>query len=326
MTKQLTPKEFNKSIEDLVGDTYTVLGTYTRSKDKILMGHNDCGTEWWITPNNFKKGKRCPTCSNNYKSTKEFEAEVKKLHKGNIKVLGEYTNCGESIELYCRKHETPYSSRPTDVLRGRTQCPKCKANKISLAQRKTEELFKSELEAKHGGNLTSESKYVNTHTKVTFRCKKCKKSFEAEPNSVLRLSGCPNCIEYKGETYISEYLNKNSIAYETQKTFPGCKHKRNLPFDFYLPQENLLIEYDGRQHLEPIEFFGGVASFEQQVIRDNIKNDYAKHNSIRLIRIPYSVTGDAIGEVIGSHLGFGSPCLEQGSNAESLKTKLKVMI
>lgn len=60
-----------------------------------------------------------------------------------------------------------------------------------------------------------------------------------------------------------------------------------MRFDFYLPQYNTLIEYDGKQHFEPIEFFGGEEKFNKLQENDKIKNEYCKNNKIPLIRISY---------------------------------------
>jgi very-short-patch-repair endonuclease len=58
-------------------------------------------------------------------------------------------------------------------------------------------------------------------------------------------------------------------------------------FDFFIPEFNTCIEYDGRQHFEPIEYFGGFYSLEKQRIKDKIKDNFCKNNNIKLIRIPY---------------------------------------
>ena len=60
--------------------------------------------------------------------------------------------------------------------------------------------------------------------------------------------GCPVCKSSKGELRVSKYLNSQGILFESEKKFPECKHKLPLPFDFYLPRHNLLIEYQGEQH------------------------------------------------------------------------------
>ena len=74
---------------------------------------------------------------------------------------------------------------------------------------------------------------------------------------------------------------------QTQEVFDGCKYKRNLPFDFYLPELNICIEFDGKQHYTPIKFFGGDDNYKKQKIRDNIKNEYCIKNNIKLFRIKY---------------------------------------
>jgi len=46
------------------------------------------------------------------------------------------------------------------------------------------------------------------------------------------------------------------MLFEEQKRFKGCKVNKALPFDFYLPSHNLLIEYDGVAHFKPTTFGG----------------------------------------------------------------------
>lgn len=50
---------------------------------------------------------------------------------------------------------------------------------------------------------------------------------------------------------------------------------------------NVLIEYDGIQHFQPVEIFSGNKNYEQTLKNDQIKNQYCKDNNIRLIRIRY---------------------------------------
>ena len=49
----------------------------------------------------------------------------------------------------------------------------------------------------------------------------------------------------------------------------------------------MCIEFDGEQHFIPIDYFGGIENFKKIKIRDKIKNEYCKNNSIHLIRIRY---------------------------------------
>ena len=63
--------------------------------------------------------------------------------------------------------------------------------------------------------------------------------------------------------------------------------------DFYIKNKRIAIEYDGIQHFEPIDFNGlgreyAKVAFENQIVRDGIKNRYCIENNINLIRIPYT--------------------------------------
>ena len=57
--------------------------------------------------------------------------------------------------------------------------------------------------------------------------------------------------------------------------------------DFYLPEHNTFIEYNGIQHYEPEMAFGGTFKFEQQQARDEYVRQYCKDNDIKLIEIRY---------------------------------------
>jgi hypothetical protein len=90
-----------------------------------------------------------------------------------------------------------------------------------------------------------------------------------------------------GEQKVRQVLREHEIVFSEQYRFDDCKFKLPLPFDFYLPNLNTIIEYDGMQHFEIVEAWGGIEHLIDNVIRDTIKNEYCKANNIKLIRIPY---------------------------------------
>lgn len=97
------------------------------------------------------------------------------------------------------------------------------------------------------------------------------------------------CKKSKGEYKIAQLLIQLQIPFITQKRFDNCifpKTNRQLIFDFYLPEHNILIEYDGVQHFNQTknDFF----NFNDLQERDNYKNDWCKEEGITLIRIPYT--------------------------------------
>jgi hypothetical protein len=97
--------------------------------------------------------------------------------------------------------------------------------------------------------------------------------------------GCSICNESKGEKLIYNFLVNNNIKFVKQKRFLDCKNVHTLPFDFYLPDYNVCIEYNGEQHYNPVKYFGGIKSFNLQKINDNIKSNYCLQNNIKLIII-----------------------------------------
>lgn len=94
------------------------------------------------------------------------------------------------------------------------------------------------------------------------------------------------CVKSYGELAIRKILLENNIEFETEKTFPDLG---KLRYDFYLPKQNRLIEFDGEQHYRDYNdnsSWGRVSLAERQA-RDKFKNKYALDNQIQIIRIPY---------------------------------------
>lgn len=133
----------------------------------------------------------------------------------------------------------------------------------------------------------SEVIYQGAHKAITIKCTK-HGYFKQTANSHLSGSGCKLCQESFGEKKIVNYLNFLNIKYIREYRFDDCKFKNPLPFDFYLPDLNICIEFDGIQHFKPIERFGGIKAFDEMKIRDAIKSAYCGNNNIKLIRISYS--------------------------------------
>jgi hypothetical protein len=129
--------------------------------------------------------------------------------------------------------------------------------------------------------------YKRCDIKIKIKCK-IHGIFFQTPASHLSGKGCPLCLESQGELKIAEFLDSEKIKYEREKTFKDCRHKHNLFFDFYIPDFNISIEYDGKQHFGPVDYYGGFPSYNYLKKTDAIKNNYCLTNGIKLIRIPYT--------------------------------------
>ena len=112
------------------------------------------------------------------------------------------------------------------------------------------------------------------------------------------IKGCPYCFDTKkfvfskGEKEVGKFLQNLNITYLPQYTFLDCRDKNLLPFDFYLPDLNKCIEYDGQHHYYPVTFNGVSKEKAKEnhlltIKHDKIKNEYCRNNNIELLRIPY---------------------------------------
>lgn len=90
-----------------------------------------------------------------------------------------------------------------------------------------------------------------------------------------------------GEEKIRKFFNKANINFEEQKKFEDCININHLPFDFYVPDFVMCIEYDGIHHFQPVKYFGGKERFLYTKKNDKIKNKFCISQGIRLVRIPY---------------------------------------
>lgn len=135
---------------------------------------------------------------------------------------------------------------------------------------------------------------INLTTPITIICNTCQQQFNVIPREHLVTGkGCNKCfpekkVMSKGEKIICNYLVKNHYQYEYQKRFKNCRNFLPLPFDFYLPDLNLLIEFDGQQHFKSSVKFGGLVGFRRTLMHDAMKNEYAKKMGIELLRIKYN--------------------------------------
>lgn len=225
----------------------------------------------------------CSDCGGKKKLTlNQFVNKSNEIHKNKYdysKVI--YEKNDKKVIIICPIHGA-FTQTPHSHLNNHG-CKQC-ANEYATT---TQEEFIKKASKIHN-NVYS---YVNTEyngakNKIKILCKK-HGLFEQNASSHLEGRGCPICSTSLGETRIINFFINNSIVYRYQKKFKKCKNKRLLPFDFYVLDYNLLIEYDGEQHYNSSEYFGGEEKLKSTQKNDEIKNEYCKNNGISLLRIPY---------------------------------------
>ena len=279
-----TNEGFKKEVYDLVGNEYTFLDAYQGASIKLNVKHNKCNSVYRVTPAHFLSGCRCPYCASiaRKKTDTQFKQEVKNLVGGEYVFLDKYVNSNTKIRVKHNKCGHIYKVKPNAFLNA-SHCPYC-----SETARKTDEQFKQEVFNLVGNEYTFLEPYVNADTKIRVKHNKCGNVYEVRPYSFLEGYGCPYCNTSKGEILITKILDMFNIKYEYQKTFDDLRDINLLSYDFYIPDQNILIEYQGRQHYEPVDIFGGKKQFSIQQKHDQMKSDYAKKHGYNLIAVPYT--------------------------------------
>lgn len=91
-----------------------------------------------------------------------------------------------------------------------------------------------------------------------------------------------------GEQKIASILDEHGIEYIREYQFNNCININKLRYDFYITNDNYIIEFDGELHYGYGTGWNTKENFEKIKYRDKIKNEYCKNNNIPLIRIPYT--------------------------------------
>lgn len=203
-----------------------------------------------------------------------------------LTIVDNYIDLHMNVEFICPKHgyQTMMFS---NFIQGH-KCKECSYEELAKKLRHDINYVKDRIESVNGNKLLNPEDYKDTFTRnLNIQCR-CGNIFTTsfsnyDKYSVDTCFSC-SCKESFGEERIRNFLEINKIEFVQEKRFEDCRDKRSLPFDFYLPQYNLIIEFDGQQHYEP-KF--GEDNFVRLQKHDEIKNQYCKDNHINLLRIPY---------------------------------------
>ena len=269
----------------LLNDSIELLSEYLGAKEKINYKCKICGYEWKTQATHLLEGHGCRKCAtkiNSLKQRKTHDEFIKELQQCNTTIipLEEYKGIDTKIKFKCLLCEYEWKTIPYITLNG-CGCPKC------VGKYKTTEEFKSEIYTVNP-YIEILGEYINSNSPIECKCKIC--NYIWNPISIyLKSSGCPICNLSHGERKIMSILDEENIFYIRQKSFINLKGLggRPLTYDFYIPQCNLLIEFQGKQHESPIRHFGGEKQFSTQQEHDKRKRKYAQQNNINLLEIWY---------------------------------------
>jgi len=275
-----TTEKFIKQSIVVHGDRYDYSKVaYEHAKRKVSIICPKHG-EFRQTPDNHLQGNNCPKCVGKSMTNEDILIKFNETHSNKYDYSNVYYVNGKTkVKIICPEHGE-FKQLPYPHINGQG-CPRC------FGLNKTNEIFINDSKLIHGDRYDySKIEYINNKCKVIIKCPE-HGEFKQTPNMHLQGNGCPTCKESVGEKLVRGYLICNNINFSPQHSFNECKNVCALPFDFYLPEYNVCIEYDGIQHFKPISFFGGIGGFNNRKRNDNIKNRFCENNNIDLLRIPY---------------------------------------
>lgn len=293
--------EFVRKGKEIHGNKYIYHEEYfTNMSTKTIITCPKHG-DFKQTPLNHTWSKQgCPQCNierkkGNFKYTKEEIIKMCKKAHGDKYIYDDIIFRGmreKILNIKCPKHGY-FDQVAYDHING-FGCEKCKFEK----QKMTKEEFIKKATQVHNGFYSYDREkinYVNNHVKVPIICPQHGEFWQIPGNHLLGI-GCPYCQTSKLEKEISSLLEENQIDY-IQKYHSDWLGR--LELDFFLPQYNIAIECQGKQHFEHISYFDNEDSFEKRLERDNRKNQLCNDNGIKLlyysnlkINYPYEVFED----------------------------------
>ncbi len=298
MTRITNTEQFIEKAKQIHENKYFYLKTiYVKSKQdvKILcLLHG----EFEQRPDHHLKGHGCKKCANDL-TTKDADQFIKdSIHiHGNVFDYSKtkYQNSRTKVIIICKIHGE-FTQLAQSHLSG-DGCMKC----TNDTKRKSLDTFIKESKQIHGDDIYTydKVKYVNWETEVELVCKKHGSFWQKPGLHTSYKHGCQKCNMSHGERAIMVFLDAYNIKYEIEykinktsdedshNSYEGFDDIKPLRFDFYLPDYFQFLEYDGIQHFESFDIFGGEEGFIDLQRRDAIKNLFCSCNKLNLLRIPY---------------------------------------
>lgn len=305
-----TTEEFIEKARFIHGDRYNYSKVDYNGANSYISIICPIHGEFKQTPSTHLSSRGCRKCKyenhgekvRRFKNVEEFIIAAKKVHgdKYDYSKIKEYKNGRNKLTIICSIHGEfqQNSQHHIDRKYGCSFCYKIEnLNRINAYNEKKHQFCKENFLKRcleiHGDLFEYLEEYKSATEKIKIKCNKCGFIFQQKTSNHLQGQGCPNCLASKGEKRIEKYLKDHNIKYEMEYSFNDCRGvRRPLPFDFYIEEHNLLIEYQGEQHYRPTAFNGYEydvnSSFEKMKKSDKIKKDYCNKNNLPLLEISYN--------------------------------------
>ena len=206
-SRRKTNKEYIEELRRINPDI-RVIGEYRDNSTKVKYECLVCGKKWMTMPGSVLSGYGCPSCGSQRsadskrKTHGQFVLELQEINP-KVTVLGNYINNKTKILCECKDCKNRWEMIPQNLLRGQG-CPKCGRIRAANKNKKTQELFLTELRQKNP-LVSLVGKYINSSTKVEVECRICNYKWRANPTGLLGGHGCPKCAGSIKKTHSQFY-------------------------------------------------------------------------------------------------------------------------
>lgn len=316
----MTRENFEKKLmEKFPNEEYEIIYNGKNTYEDSILVCSKCNRRIVVnTGELFRKRRRhiCSICcpEKRYDTKRNEEILLQRL-KGKALDIAFFMEEGHHmIRFVCSKCGRTNIKRVSHFLKGKYDCGYCEGMK----ENKDHNCFQQELEEKYGKKFTLLSEYKNAKTSIKIKCNNCGFIREIKPPALLFSGYCPKCEKKNslGEKQIIKFLEEKNIKYETQKYFSGWNIGIHY-FDFYIPEYNLVLEYQGKQHYEFNSFFHkDEEDFAKRKKKDILKKDKAIFHNMNYVSIKYTLFNNinSILEYI-----FNSTTIPKGSSGKCLE-------
>jgi hypothetical protein len=262
---------------------------YVNAKIKVCIICTKHG-DFYQLPSKHLYGNTCPKCADEIRNYNNIKTNITFIEESKIKHNDiysydkvKYINAKTNIIIICKNHGE-FLCTPNNHLRGKG-CPKC------VGKNKSTEDWIVEAKQKHGDKYSYDNvDYVKSENKVSIRCFEHGYFFQVAQYH-LSGNGCPACKQSKLEKDVSLILDILNVKYVSQFSPLFLKNgKGQQTVDFHLPDYDIAIECQGKQHFKPVDFAGKGTEWANELFEINKKRDYNKlekciSNNIKMIYV-----------------------------------------
>lgn len=275
-----------------INDKIALSGTYSGSYGRWQCKCAICGHEWTSYARTLLVGHGCNICAHAFVSkqlTKSHEQFVNELQavQPSLAVIGHYKNAKTPVKCRCAICGHMWNAQPTNLLQG-YGCPECKRITVKQKQLKPHSQFVADIH-RINPDIDVVSEYKGARDLIQLRCSICGEVWSVmASNAISHACGCPTCNASHGEKAIAAHLRSMGITYVPQHRFPDLVGVGGvqLSYDFYIPDLNVLIEFQGQYHDGTVKS-QTAEQLTTQIEHDRRKRKYADDNGLRLIEIWY---------------------------------------